>query len=566
METADYEEVPVAAAIRPSDQQERVLAFLPIPSTLLTIFGSSVIIHMALSSRKKRKWSPYTRILLGMSVYSMISGIVLSMAPFLRPTSTSPRLLSYGNDATCSVVGFLNQICVSSIFYNSALALYFLLTARYGFSNEYIAAKLEVWAHVFSIGYPLACACIAARFGLYAEVTSGAGCWVSNNPECDNDRFCVARILQWLYYGLAGFAGFATLVVCNIIILLFVRKQTRPIQKQTKSANSSIIERAVIEHQSSTGSSSATQRRFCDMSDALSEAAKEIDREQARRLRLVFSQAVLYVLFFVLCHTWTGIIGLLEFQKKGVANELEMVVNFYGLFLLQAVLTPLQGFFNMLVYIRPKYLKMRREYPEETWLKLVRHVIFDNDHQPKPTPATPQQKKMHGRDQERQANETAEEIDPSTDMISSTRLPNGLSSSLTESHEDLDHIEDEENHNWRWNSEPETGSHFQLPEVSTRFVSSLDLQSSVLDVISEMEESSFEPVVSTDSAPNRLLEEEMATLAVQRWSTNSGCDNANASGTTATCSKSTEDRAPVSPPRRADTPLILPQRRMSPPA
>ena len=76
--------------------------------------------------------------------------------------------------------------------------------------------------------------------------------------------------------------------------------------------------------------------------------------DQARRLRLVSTQAFLYVFFFLFCNVWTGITGLIESSGHTVEEELHKLAKFYFLFVLQAVLVPLQGFFNFLVYLRPK--------------------------------------------------------------------------------------------------------------------------------------------------------------------------------------------------------------------
>jgi hypothetical protein len=58
-----------------SDIQDKVLALLPIPSAILSIFGSSIIIYVALKTREQKKWTPYTRLLMGLSVCDIIASI-----------------------------------------------------------------------------------------------------------------------------------------------------------------------------------------------------------------------------------------------------------------------------------------------------------------------------------------------------------------------------------------------------------------------------------------------------------------------------------------------------------
>ena len=66
-------------------------------------------------------------------------------------------------------------------------------------------------------------------------------------------------------------------------------------------------------------------------------------KDQARRLRLVSSQAILFVVSYVLCQVWTGVTGILEDQGDSDEEELEILVKNYPLFVLQAIFSPLQG-------------------------------------------------------------------------------------------------------------------------------------------------------------------------------------------------------------------------------
>eukprot|EP00980_Cylindrotheca_fusiformis_P017214 scaffold5297_cov104-Cylindrotheca_fusiformis.AAC.7 len=138
-----------------TDGQEKVLAIMPVRSAAHSIMGSSMIISMAFRMRKRRRWTPYTRLLIAMSMCDIVASITISIATFLRPQDTSSRVWAFGNDATCSAVGFMNQISFSAVLYNGMLSIYFLLTARFGFKNEYIASAVEPLMHVISIGYPL---------------------------------------------------------------------------------------------------------------------------------------------------------------------------------------------------------------------------------------------------------------------------------------------------------------------------------------------------------------------------------------------------------------------------
>jgi hypothetical protein len=139
-----------------SDLQENILALVPIPTALLSILGSVTIILMADQSRRSRKWTPYTRLLIGMNVCDIILSIHLSIGNFLRPQVTSHRAWAFGNDATCSASGSLAQFSYSAIIYNGMFSFYFLLAARFGMKNATIAQRVKpIFLHLVSLGFPL---------------------------------------------------------------------------------------------------------------------------------------------------------------------------------------------------------------------------------------------------------------------------------------------------------------------------------------------------------------------------------------------------------------------------
>ena len=185
-----------------SDVQKQVLAILPIPSALLSILGSTIIIVMLMKVRTTKSWIPYQRLLLAMSVCDIVSSLTLAAGSFLYPKETSDKVwVSWkclnlihmlwnilqsietwysrkprdfnskviGNDASCSAIGFLNQVSYSGILYNGMLSFYFLFTARFGMKNEQIQKRIEPAMHIFSIGFPFVTAFVGLFMGVYHE-------------------------------------------------------------------------------------------------------------------------------------------------------------------------------------------------------------------------------------------------------------------------------------------------------------------------------------------------------------------------------------------------------------
>mmetsp|Transcript_45520 Transcript_45520/g.110255 ORF Transcript_45520/g.110255 Transcript_45520/m.110255 type:complete len:645 (-) Transcript_45520:28-1962(-) len=519
----DQEETAMDASLHPSHAQDQVLAILPIPSALLSVFGSSVIIYMVFKSKQQRKRTPYLRLLFAMSVYDIVLSLNWSVAAFLRPQDTSGRMLSMGNRTTCNLLGFLNELSHATIIYQGMLGVYFLLTARYGYCNSYIARNIEPWMHIVSIGYPLAFAIAEGVLDGYGEVIMGIGCWVVVTTEdCASNFFCSARVLRYLSCAVPLLTTIITLIVSNRIILVYAREQMRP---ALYPCNRSLtLGNSTDNSDDSSSDDSQPRSRFFfitgrrhDKDDAtadiltgsIAHSIEPVNNDQVRRLRLISSQAVLFVLSFLICNIWTPITGLLEdHQADSIQCEMATLLRYYPIFVLQAIFSPLQGFLNMMVFIRPKYLKFRHLHKGESRMWVVRRAIFGEEVQPtirRPRNLIKDANQVEVVDNKnpvpeaqkgpQEAAKKADQASPSSKQSPSvTRLPRDLVSDLTASQGDFDHVMQEEDDE-RWEDKAKSEKSRNAPLVSHRKRSSLQLlTSSGLDIISENQESIFEAV------------------------------------------------------------------------
>ncbi|CAJ1930971.1 unnamed protein product [Cylindrotheca closterium] len=602
----DAETDTIRDSLHPSDLQEQLLAYSPIPSAILSVFGSSVIIYMIFKAKQQRKLTPYLRLLLAMSVYDILYSLVWCVAAFLRPQETSPRTLSFGNKTTCNVLGFVNELSHGTIIYQGMLGVYFLLTARYGLSNSCIARRIEPWMHIISIGYPLVFAIAEALLNGYGEVIMGIGCWVVVTTEnCQEEFLCPARVLRYLSCAVPLAVVSISLIVNNRIIFLYARAQIRPqvvpgatsrsITLGTKSTGSSSRLFSTTDesnmdsddyaadddddddHDDSSVSASTPQeakkytfsgRESCTNDSSTNDImagsvqygeTTTINKDQARRLRLVSSQAVLFVACFLISNIWTVFTGLLEDQGDTLEADLTMLVRTFPIFLLQSIFSPLQGFLNMMVFIRPKYLKFRHLHKEESRLWVVRRSVFGEEVKPTVSPAQQhqssrsakpppkQQGKGDSNNKNNNKNKTSSSSSSSrptgkqakagqvapTDQVappSTTRLPKGVVSDLTASRGDFDHVMQEEDDE-RWedlatttatNNNGGSSPRTTAPPMFSRARSSLLLcTSSALDIISENQESIFEAVPVMPGSDD-LVEDDFNPSSIhKRWSSGS---------------------------------------------
>jgi len=79
-------------------------------------------------------------------------------------------------------------------------------------------------------------------------------------------------------------------------------------------------------------------------------------------------QAILYIVAFLMANIWTGVIKVIGSNKGSVA--------YFTFSLLSQVFFPLQGFMNFFIFIRPRYMDLRRKNPDTSSWKLLAG-IFD---------------------------------------------------------------------------------------------------------------------------------------------------------------------------------------------
>ncbi|CAJ1944978.1 unnamed protein product [Cylindrotheca closterium] len=399
-----------------TDLQKKLLAILPIPSSLLSIFGSSIIIVTVWKVRKQKAWIPYQRLLLAMSVCDIVSSLTLAVGAFLYPQETSDKVWVIGNDASCSAIGFLNQISYSGTLYNGFLSFYFLFTARFGMKNRQIEKRIEPAMHLFAIGFPIITALVGLVMDFYAEPEVGIGCWVNRWPkQCGEGpdgtgEECQSPMIAWVFGAWIALFVLGALIVNNAVIWVFVHQRTRgnvhhhhhhqgairkvPSQKldrhdETSDSNSHHSDdeetrtsgrnsqMGLLSMASSFRTLNSTGRGSAgNLSVSTAAQQREIQATQSKRLKLVGSQAFLFVGCYFVSNIWTYVLRLYESRTTDYIEEKELPYSYYSILVTQAVLLPLQGLFNMMVFIRPKYLRLRSENPSESKWAIVHRVIF----------------------------------------------------------------------------------------------------------------------------------------------------------------------------------------------
>lgn len=301
-------------------------------------------------------------------------GFLLSTIPmpvynqYGEPTGTRG---AHGTDATCTLQGSLIQFSFTGVLYQISLSTYYLLVICYGWSETRIRKYLWCLHIPFIIGSALTIAGIP----LYQDVRWL--CWIPPPPLADSYRHTF--IFGFLPIGTAAIVATANMLT----VYCKVRKQFATGNRWRMNNNTrhqSTPNPADLASSSSmTGLSATGKRRFFSrQSQSMDSGISSIDnnsghvsmsadcRPRIRQTetppttrvsldRELFWQCLLYLTVFYL--SWTMLF----------LSQVEKYHNHHGLWVCISILSPLQGFNNFLVYIRPRVTKRFLEWRLKRW-------------------------------------------------------------------------------------------------------------------------------------------------------------------------------------------------------
>ncbi|KAL3815478.1 hypothetical protein ACHAXA_000715 [Cyclostephanos tholiformis] len=252
----------------------------------------------------------YHRLVLGLSCAELIASFVFVLSTWPIP-ETQGAYLASGNTRTCTAQGFLNELGnMAAPLYNMSLCAYYVLVVRMGWIEERIRSNAEPYMHAM----PIAISSIISITGLPFEIYNDAGflCWMAAYPTgCQSDDACTrgirANVFRWVHSGIIWSAIFL-IALGMYSIYRKVREEERMQSRDDDGAEDS----------------------------------------RGRKSRQVAKQALLFVGALYLTWIFTTI--------SRIYNILTGKQSFL-LQVLMAIFFPLQGFFNCLIYLRPRYLR-----------------------------------------------------------------------------------------------------------------------------------------------------------------------------------------------------------------
>ena len=318
-----------------TEEQSRWLILLPRISAPLSILGSITILYIILQDWKRKLRRVYHRLLLVYSAIDVLCSINFALSALVVPVGTPGVWGANGTITTCEVSGFVTQFSFALGVYATFICMYYALVLRYHVREETLARRFEPFVHALALVTPMVLGVIMLLEDNYNPTNAIVGwCFINVYPmDClrRNDIACER-----------GEGYFKWLLVNNVPFFLFF----------IIVATSCVLTYNTVYQVEERGSQWALVR----------------SRQSVLRVQESRTQAYLYIAAFAVTYVFFGIGTLLGPSPPTGEHR-----NFYlPIVVLIKIFLPLQGFWNCFIYIRPRYVAIRRRHPQ----MLVRHVLW----------------------------------------------------------------------------------------------------------------------------------------------------------------------------------------------
>lgn len=329
------------------------ISIIPHFTGLLSVLGSLFILLDILHprNRPKKLRAVYHRLLLGMSVSDLCSSVAMALSTWPIPKGTSVYAAS-GTQGTCTAQGFFVQMGTAAPLYNGFLAVYYLLTVRYNWSRTH--GRMITWERRFHVfAWILTVGMAFAAMGLEQYNSANLWCWIAPLPnDCvnsskspDGSTTCTRGNNAYIYRIAFYFIWLWTsLIVVTFAMCLVVHTVWAKAQASRKYDARAELRRNIAQRLRDSVKATAATMRHSRKS------------AQEKNISRVATQASLYVGAFFLTAIFPSIVRM--FQAKWNCTS-----EFYPLSILTVTFYPLQGFWNFFIYVRPRYLKYRKDHP-----------------------------------------------------------------------------------------------------------------------------------------------------------------------------------------------------------
>jgi len=321
--------------------------------SLISLSGSMYIIQHVLRSKKRRN-EALTQIMLGMSCMDSLNALHGVTSILQHPNTDT---IGFGTRLSCTTLGFFGiGSSLSSMLYNGALAHYFYLTicSRNGkWSEDRLKrSSLVLCWHLIPLLVGWILAIVGLPFTLYNEHvlkckirSYPARCNSYTDLSCERGEHAFAGNIV---YHVIFLAVFVWLLISMTCIYRSVSKTERTINKYRINS---------LQKQYSVQKVKASR----------SLQLQKLSSTTTMRREIAMQAFLFCVPFFV-----TTIFTMVGGFEQILGKKLSLTMIYF-----EAIFSALPGFWNALVYLRPRYLQHRRKQLQDNQ-KQQRKAPSDN--------------------------------------------------------------------------------------------------------------------------------------------------------------------------------------------
>lgn len=385
-------------------------AALQISTGSISFICSSALAYI-IKTKKNGLHTPYRRLIFAVSAADMLQSICFTLGPFLNVSTVPQAFWAVGNVSTCRLDGFLLGLgSTAAPLYTCSLCIYYYCKLQKKMTNENIAYKVERWLHFVILTFVVTTNTYALASNMFNSSTTGTFCIYAVTPsgcrqrpdifgECndspDPKKLTIFVVMNLVVLPIVSLFG--TLVLYAILIYQIVLKEKIFSTKTPKQSENSITasspqpqvqsEKNTVKQEEQYSpeeptksspyqgrSTSHTTKRSIKSSSSFlrnrqasrNDNADDTNTIARAYMQEMMAQMFLYSLAFVLTYL-IYVIGLvLLLTGKPVSTSHYLTAQ---------ALYPLQGLFNIAIYIRPAARVTRIRRPGTSWLKAYLLVI-----------------------------------------------------------------------------------------------------------------------------------------------------------------------------------------------
>ena len=345
-----------------SGDQDSARTILQVSASSLSFIASLCIIVMILISPKKLT-SPYGRIIFGMSFGDVVQSLAMLTGPF-----------SVSSINACNWNGFAFTCGTIAVpLYMFTLSLRYFCKLNLKMSDEKFARKIERWIHLVVIVFVLSTCIAGLVMKLYNPMPSEAVCFFEEYPTgCLKDPETYGECER-------GMQSFNFVIAVSFVLCLCLVGVT--INMTMLCINSCWIERTYSNRtQLSTSVHSSDRSSARDYLRCLScwnynQLPQEADSDYVLRLYRMETiiQSTLYVGAFYVSYLPPVLQSIFSMVGVRLPSIILLIISFFY---------PLGGFLNVMVYVRPKVVRIRHGIPGCSRLRAFLVVLKNGGEMP----------------------------------------------------------------------------------------------------------------------------------------------------------------------------------------